>query len=103
MPHAGRRKWRLFYLALFCGFGVSFAQPQAVTLTTISDVVFRADGTPASGTLLISWPAFVSADGHAVAAGNKSVILASMGASACNWRRTREQPRLAWFTPSYTS
>ncbi|HEY4053529.1 MAG TPA: hypothetical protein VGL74_07300 [Terriglobales bacterium] len=79
MPHTGRRKWRLFYLALFCGFAVNSAHPQTVTLTTITDVVYRADGTPASGTLLISWPAFVSVDGHAVAAGNKSVILAADG------------------------
>jgi hypothetical protein len=79
MSHAGRRKWRLFYLALLWGFAASSAYPQTVTLTTVSDVVLRADGNPASGTLLISWPAFVSADGHAVAAGNKSVILATNG------------------------
>jgi hypothetical protein len=46
MPHVGRRKWRLFYLALFCGFAVSSAQPQTVTLTTINDVIYRADGPP---------------------------------------------------------
>jgi len=45
----------------------------------VSDSVFRADGSPASGTLLISWPAFTTADGHTVAAGNKSVALGSNG------------------------
>jgi hypothetical protein len=79
MSHAGRRKWRLFSLALLCGFGVGPAHAQTVTLTTVSDIVYRADGNPASGTLLISWPAFVTADGHAVAAGNKSVILGAGG------------------------
>ncbi len=79
MSHAGRRKWRLFTFALLCGFGVGSIHAQTVTLTTVSDVVYRADGNPASGTLLISWPAFVTADGHAVAAGNKSVILGAGG------------------------
>jgi hypothetical protein len=79
MSHAGRRKWRLFTFALLCGFGVGSVHAQTVTLTTVSDVVYRADGNPASGTLLISWPAFVTADGHAVAAGNKSVILGAGG------------------------
>lgn len=30
--------------------------------TIISDTIYRADGTPARGTLLISWPAFSSAE-----------------------------------------
>ena len=41
--------------------------------------MFRADGSPASGTLLISWLAFTTADGHTVAAGNKSVALGTNG------------------------
>jgi hypothetical protein len=49
-------------------------------LTTISDTVYRADGTPASGTALISWPAFVTAEGNAVAAGSKSVAIGPAGA-----------------------
>jgi trimeric autotransporter adhesin len=72
MSHAGRRKWRLFSLALLFGFAANSAHAQTVTLTTVNDIVYRADGNPASGTLLISWPAFVTADGHAVAAGNKA-------------------------------
>ncbi len=47
--------------------------------TTISDVVYRADGTPAAGTLLITWPAFTTFDGKAVAAGNKSLVLGAGG------------------------
>jgi hypothetical protein len=47
--------------------------------TTISDVVYRADGTPAAGTLLITWPAFTTFDGKAVAAGNKSLALGAGG------------------------
>ena len=79
MPHAGRRTRRLFYLALFFALRPHITEAQSVTLTTVSDTVFRADGQPAAGTLLISWPAFTTADGHAVAAGNKGVLLGSGG------------------------
>src|SRR4051794_30962278 len=35
-------------------------QCQTPPTSTVSDTVYRADGTPASGTLLISWPAFTT-------------------------------------------
>src|SRR5712671_2129293 len=44
-------------------------------LTSVVDTVYRADGTPATGVLVITWPAFVTASGTAVAAGEKSVTL----------------------------
>jgi hypothetical protein len=50
------------------------------TLTTVSDTVYRADGTPASGTLVITWPAFVTAGGAAVAGGTTNVTLGANGA-----------------------
>jgi hypothetical protein len=55
-------------------------QAQGPSLTTISDTVYRADGTPALGTVLISWPSFESAEGDAVAAGNVSVAIGPLGA-----------------------
>jgi hypothetical protein len=48
-------------------------------MTTISDTVYRADGTPAAGTLLISWPAFTTAAGSPVAAGSTSVAIGTGG------------------------
>jgi len=48
-------------------------------LTTISDTVYRADGTAAAGTVLISWPAFQTAEGNVVAAGNQSVAIGTGG------------------------
>ena len=48
-------------------------------LTTISDTVYRADGTAAAGTVLISWPAFQTAEGDAVAAGSQSVAIGHGG------------------------
>src|ERR1700687_1030616 len=55
-------------------------QAQGPALTTISDTVYRADGTAALGTVLISWPSFQSAEGDAVAAGNLSVTIGPLGA-----------------------
>jgi len=42
-------------------------------MTTVTDIVYRADGNPAAGTLLISWPAFSTSDGKPVAAGSMSL------------------------------
>src|SRR6202049_569962 len=55
-------------------------QAQGPALTTVSGTVYRADGTAASGTALISWPSFQSAEGDAVAAGNLSVTIGPLGA-----------------------
>ena len=48
--------------------------------TVVSDTIYRADGSPASGTMVISWPAFVTADGKPVAAGSKTVKIGADGA-----------------------
>lgn len=79
MLHAGRRIRRLFCLTLALAAATS-AHAQGITLTTVSDTIYRADGNPASGTLLISWPGFTTSDGRAVAAGNTSVSLGISGA-----------------------
>jgi len=55
-------------------------QAQGPALTTISDTVYRANGTAASGTVLISWPSFQTAEGNAVAAGHLSVTIGPLGA-----------------------
>jgi hypothetical protein len=71
---------RLFYWLLPFVLASAWLHAQAPPLTTISDTVYRADGTPAGGTLLISWPEFSTASGQAVAAGNKSIVLGAGGA-----------------------
>jgi hypothetical protein len=53
---------------------------QTPPTTTVSDTVYRADGSPAAGTLLISWPAFTTSGGTAIAGGTKSVTLGAGGA-----------------------
>src|SRR5580704_19282629 len=67
---------RLFLLLLLA----SAMLAQTLPLTTISDTVYRADGSPAEGTLLISWPDFTTSGGLAVAAGTNSVTLGTGGA-----------------------
>jgi hypothetical protein len=65
---------------LFClllAAAVSSAQTPATT--TVSDTVYRADGSLAGGTLLISWPTFSTSGGQSVAAGKKSLTLGPGG------------------------
>jgi hypothetical protein len=71
-----RQLGRLFFLLLIAG--ISHGQGPATTV--VSDVVYRADGARAAGTLLISWPSFITANGEAVAGGTKSVTLGPQGA-----------------------
>ena len=38
--------------------GAGYGAAAQVATTTIQDTVYRADGTPAGGTIVVSWPAF---------------------------------------------
>jgi trimeric autotransporter adhesin len=69
--------WLFLLLPVLAALAVS---AQTLPTTMIVDTVFRADGTPAGGTLLISWPEFTTAAQGAVAAGNTSVTLGAGGA-----------------------
>jgi len=51
-----------------------------VTTTTIQDTVYRADGTVARGSVVVSWPTFTTAAGDVVAAGSTSAMLGDGGA-----------------------
>src|SRR5579875_2958924 len=64
-------------IALLAGWSMATAQ---VTTTTIQDTVYRADGTPASGTVVVSWVTFTTAAGQVVAAGNTSAAIGPNGA-----------------------
>ncbi len=54
--------------------------PGALVTTTVQDTIYRADGTPAQGTVLLSWGAFTTAGGEPIAAGSTSVTLGTGGA-----------------------
>lgn len=89
MCDEGRRPLgRLFYctlMAVIVAYGLesraSGVVPQTGPgTTTVSDTVYLVDGTAASGSLIITWPAFVTANGVAVAGGTTSVNLGPNGA-----------------------
>ncbi len=71
-------KWQV-YVLLVVLLTLLPSQAQGPGTTTINDIVYRADNTPAAGTLLIFWPVFSTAAGQAVAAGTKSVTLGAGG------------------------
>lgn len=80
-----RPRGRFFYclISVLWIWGITHAPVAAAgtapATTEVSDVVYRADSTPASGVALISWPAFTTADGQPVAAGSTSVPLGTDG------------------------
>ncbi|MGB8889134.1 MAG: right-handed parallel beta-helix repeat-containing protein [Candidatus Korobacteraceae bacterium] len=49
------------------------------TLCQVIDTVYRADGTPAQGTVVLLWPAFTTAAGQPIAAGMLTVQLGTEG------------------------
>src|SRR5579863_1846275 len=86
MRDTGRRPMgRLFYWALILGTlsfglpGFGLAPQNETQTTTVADTVYMADGTPAAGTLIISWPAFVTGSGTAIAGGSTNVTLGAGG------------------------
>ncbi|MDE1163741.1 MAG: hypothetical protein PW792_17590 [Acidobacteriaceae bacterium] len=55
------------------------AEAQVAT-TTLNDTVYRADGTPAQGSVVVTWGSFTMANGVSVPAGSKTAVLGSNGA-----------------------
>ncbi len=70
--------WRVAILGLLVA-ACSMAGAQTLSTTTVQDTVYRADGTVASGTLIVSWPAFTTAANAAVAAGSTTVQIGANG------------------------
>ena len=65
--------------AMIALLGACYGAMAQVVTTTIQDTVYRADGTPASGTVVVSWPTFTTAAGQAVGAGNTSATIGPNG------------------------
>lgn len=76
------RRWAclLVSLCVACGLALPMRAENEPSLTAVSDTVYRADGSPAQGTMTISWPEFTTAGGAAVAAGSMTVTLGATGA-----------------------
>jgi hypothetical protein len=65
------------------GFGI-LAQGQAPTTTTVQGTVYLANGQAGPGTLILSWPAFTTASGQAVAADSLTTAIAADGFVSVN-------------------
>lgn len=63
----------LWLLSLLC-FAPS-GRSQSPALTTVKDTVYKSDGSLASGTVVISWDAFLDASNKAVLGGSKTITL----------------------------
>jgi len=55
-----------------------------VATTTVQGTVYRADGSAASGMVLVSWPAFSTAANQAVAAGSQTATIGQDGFLSMN-------------------
>lgn len=75
----GIRRGLTLVTAMIALLGLCAAAAAQVATTTIQDTVYRADGTPASGTVLVSWQTFTTAAGQAVAAGDTSATIGPNG------------------------
>jgi len=64
-----------FVLAVLRASGVA-----QIATTQIVDTIYQADGTPATGTALIAWPAFTTSAGDQIPAGSTSAVIATGGA-----------------------
>lgn len=76
---AGRQtaaRWVGVILAVLFGIGAgpAWATPP---LSTIQDQLFRADGTPVNGTLLVTWKAFIASDNSIIPANTLRVPVTS--------------------------
>ncbi len=56
---------------------VQAASGNEIATTQVTDTVYRADGTPATGSVIVSWQAFTTASGQAVPSGTTSATITS--------------------------
>jgi hypothetical protein len=109
MFYAGSRPLgRLFYWAkLFGAVCVLLLSPfmmaqSSPPTTTVADTVYRADGTAASGSVVILWPPFTTAAGAQIAGGFTTTTLGSGGALSVNLvSNVGASPAGSFFTAVY--
>jgi spore coat protein U-like protein len=70
-------KWIGIGLTVMAASRIACAQ--AIDTTSVNGTVYQANGVPGSGSLQLSWPAFTTADNHAIAAGHTSVTIGQNG------------------------
>src|SRR6185437_13224739 len=64
--------------------GMAAAHAQAVSTTTVEGTVYQANGQPAGGTLVVSWPTFTTAAGQLISAGQTTVTVGADGYMGVN-------------------
>ncbi|MGA2183661.1 MAG: hypothetical protein ABSH47_11580 [Bryobacteraceae bacterium] len=66
---------------LFAGVGLlvccALRISAAPALTTVQDTLYKADGTPLNGVVIITWPSYVAVDGSKIAAQTLTVAVPS--------------------------
>ncbi len=78
--HWNPRVWLLAGMLLAVMLALAPPGSAQVTTTPVVDTIYRADGSPASGTVVISWPEFSTAGGQSVAGGSVSATISTGGA-----------------------
>ena len=81
----GRLSYWVMAGVMMCGWvrtasGAGAVPPSEPATTTVADTVYLADGNPAQGNLIITWPPFLLASGTAIAGGTTNVALGKSGA-----------------------
>ncbi len=71
--------WTLAFGAELVLGGEALAQTSSIATTRVTDTIYEADGTTATGTVLLSWPSFTTAGGSSVPAGSTSVTIGAGG------------------------
>jgi hypothetical protein len=73
-----------------------------INTTTVQGTVYRADGTPATGTLLVSWSAFTTPQNQAVAAGTANTTIGADGFVSLNLTpNANALPSGSYYTATY--
>ncbi len=101
--NAGRRVPALVALGVMAVVAVLPPRMMAqLSTTTVQGTVYRADGSVASGTLLVSWAAFTTPQNQAVAAGNLSTAIGSDGFVSLNLTpNAGALPNGSYYTATY--
>jgi lysophospholipase L1-like esterase len=73
------RAWLLVNLLLVVMPLLAIAQTSSIVTTLVSDTIYSADGTPATGSVIVSWGAFTSATGLTVPSGSTSATIGAGG------------------------
>ncbi len=87
MKLTGTKRWNAVWWMGICLTAAMLAggvAAQTISTTTVQGTVYLANGTPGSGTLMLSWPAFTTSNNLAVAAGSMSVAVGSDGFVSMN-------------------